>query len=115
MNELKQEKPELNFKPKCKSDKAWAYTSKGFLLPCCWCDKRNPNPEKREGWDKFQVEELHIDNVESIEEIISSDVWQEFWRVFEEDPENAPDTCKMYYGQGDKNISYEYAREKNNI
>ena len=112
MNDLK---TKLDLKPKCKNSKPWSFTSKGFLLPCCWCDKRAPKVEKAEGWDKFQSPDLHIDNVESVEEIISSKVWQEFWRFLEEEPENAPMTCKKYCGKGDINISYEVKYEKNNL
>lgn len=101
-------------KPKCKIDKPWAYTSDGFILPCCWCDKRRKDADEKEGWIHFKRPALHIDNVESIEEIIEHPVWQEFWRILEEEPENAPMTCKRYCST-DHSISNQIEYEKNNL
>ena len=103
--------------PKCrigKSTKAYGHCSTGYLLPCCWTDKRNKNQEKMEGWDKFKQPHLHFDNVESIEEILDSEVWQDFFDMLDNHPEDAPWTCKKYCSF-EHNIANEVNYEKNNL
>ena len=104
----------IELKPKCKKDKPYALSSLGYLLPCCWCDKRLSASDEQEGWKKFKDPALHIDKVESVEEILESKVWQEFWRVLEEEPDNAPPTCKRYCST-EHNISNQIQYEKNNL
>ena len=62
--------------PKCFNGSiSAAITNRGYLLPCCYCDKptnlASPEIKKIEKVSK-------IDDVNSIEEILLSDEWQEF-------------------------------------
>jgi len=62
--------------PKCFNGKLGAaVTNKGYLIPCCYCDTRSnlssPEMKKLEKVSK-------IDNVNSIEEILLTNEWQEF-------------------------------------
>lgn len=51
-------------------------TSRGYILPCCYMD----TPDLFDGDASFLVDEkFKLDNVESIDEIIESDVWQKFY------------------------------------
>ena len=76
------------FKPRCLNHKrAVALGATGYLYPCCWTDL-DPN------FDHFKATNLHISNVASIEEIIESEVWQNHFKVLENDPANAPQLCK---------------------
>ena len=39
----------MKINPRCekgKQSKDYAYSAKGFLLPCCWCDTINPKSDK---------------------------------------------------------------------
>ena len=67
-------------------------TNDGYILPCCWAD--NCQKVRTRDFSELTKEHLKIDNVDSIEEIIESNEWIEFFRVLTEEPENAPITCK---------------------
>ena len=80
--------------PKCmkKNDKGdyigkpCTYDANGYLLPCPWADKKFP----------LALEKFHISNVEDpIIDIFQSEEWIEFYRVLQEEPNNAPDLCKL--------------------
>ena len=89
----------MKINPKCelgKQSKDYAYSAKGFLLPCCWCDTINPKFDK-ELYKLFRPH-LHLDNVDSIEEILLSDEWLDFKKSITKDYNNAPDVCKRYCG-----------------
>ena len=79
--------------PKCLDKKEIAYTATGYLLPCCWLD----NPV---GWVESQIkrlrqEHLKVKNNDTIEDIITSDEWFDF---FEELKRNPSRTCKRFCG-----------------
>jgi len=85
-------------KPKCIiSNKPLAFTSYGYLLPCCWCDKRNARTNEKEGWNKFMTPDLHLDNAK-VNDVLQSKVWNDFHDMLINNPENAPNTCKRYCG-----------------
>lgn len=50
------------------------YNNRGFLTPCCWAD----GPNEEEDWKEFYSEELNVSN-NSIDEILTSDVWVNFF------------------------------------
>ena len=55
----------MKIQPKCekgKQSKDYAYSAKGFLLPCCWCDVINPNSDKE--LLKLFNPQLHLSNVD---------------------------------------------------
>ena len=85
----------MRFKPKCihKNDKGGstgiAYNNKGFLLPCCWAD----GMENYDQFSAFYDESLNIKN-SSVEEIMTSDVWVDFfYNIINE--VDLPDMCKQ--------------------
>lgn len=52
-------------------------TSRGYILPCCYMD----TPNLFESDAAFLVDErFKLDNVDSIDDIIESEVWQNFYR-----------------------------------
>lgn len=63
----------------------------GFLTPCCYTCINSP--EKHKGISQLYAENLKIDNVESVEEIIFSEEWLEFFNMLENRPEDWPDIC----------------------
>ena len=63
-------------------------------MPCCWVDKI-------EGWKdpilkKFFSEKLNLKNNDSVDDIIKSGTWQEFFSLLINNPELAPDICKSH-------------------
>lgn len=78
----------LNFFPRCLNNTRFvSYTAKGYLVPCCWADNQP-------GFEHFYDKSLYIDNNESIEDILNSKTWQEFYHMLENKPELAPWTCR---------------------
>lgn len=65
------------FKPKCtiSPETGIVYNNKGFLFPCCWVD----GPEYKDEWKEFWDESLNVANNESIEDILTSDTWVDFF------------------------------------
>jgi len=78
--------------PRCHPYWIIAYTATGHLLPCCWMDHYNHNPESKV--DQFITDELKVENNNSIEDIITSDTWTNFHKGLIDDPDNAPKMCK---------------------
>jgi hypothetical protein len=91
-------------KPKCfqNKDKVYkeirgiAYASNGYLLPCCWLDVKHIEDELKE--HGFYNDELKLNNVECVEDIITSDVWKEYTRKLINEPEKCISRCKKYCG-----------------
>ena len=89
----------MKINPRCekgKQSKDYAYSAKGFLLPCCWCDTINPKSDK-ELYKLFNPN-LHLSNVDSIDEILLSDEWLDFKKSITKEYDKAPDVCKRYCG-----------------
>lgn len=65
------------FKPKCMTRPLTGilYNNRGFLTPCCWAD----GPLEEDDWKEFYAEELNVSNNNSIEDIITSDTWVNFF------------------------------------
>jgi hypothetical protein len=85
-----------NFTPSCIHDnKELAYSSTGYILPCCWCDSGfilDDDDFKNIVQDKFKVE-----NVENVSEILESDEWIDFFKF-----EKIPVVCQKYCGGGSR-------------
>lgn len=83
-------------KPKCltfeRDNKPPAYTSDGYILPCCWLDEIPVEADLA----KFNLKDnkLKVSNVNSIEEIITSDTWECFFNILLNNPDSAPTICK---------------------
>tara|TARA_A100001011_G_scaffold399413_1_gene507942 strand:- start:3400 stop:3753 length:354 start_codon:yes stop_codon:yes gene_type:complete len=91
------------------ASKEFGMSNDGYLLPCCWADGESwKRPENGHGHKCDYVhalhdEELKIENNESIEEILLSDQWINFYQALErgykEDISYAPKLCQYYCGK----------------
>ena len=67
------------------------YTAEGYFLPCCFCDHPSVWPDMvKHG---FYDESLHIDNNETVDDIITSDTWRKWVDLIQHRPEDAPPIC----------------------
>jgi len=83
------------FVPKCiHKNRQMAFTSTGFLVPCCWID--SPVGRNDPVLSKFYESKWHIDNNDSIEDILNGDLYKEWWHMLKNNPSNAPNYCKYY-------------------
>jgi hypothetical protein len=87
--------------PKClafntKDNKGAAYTSDGFMLPCCWLD--DPPVYRYIKVCGLKDKELLLSNNERLEDIFTSDQWENFFQTLLNDPENASYMCKKKCG-----------------
>ena len=80
-------------KPKCHKGRGIAYVSTGHLLPCCWCDTIHPKAKQQFVDLGFFYEDLNLENNDTIEDILMSDVWINFHRMLYERSEDAPYVC----------------------
>lgn len=91
----------MKIKPKClhfypELSKGAAYTSDGFMLPCCWMD--DPLEETYVNNAGLKDEKLKVSNNESLEQIFTSDQWENFFNILLSNPELASNTCKRKCG-----------------
>ena len=83
-----------NFRPSCIHDnKEPAYSSTGYILPCCWCDTGFILED--EDFASIVQEKFRLDNVQSVKEIVESDEWKEFKKF-----KTIPVVCQRYCGGG---------------
>lgn len=87
--------------PKClafntKNNKGAAYTSDGFMLPCCWLD--DPPVHRHIKMCGLRDEELLLSRNERLEDIFTSDQWENFFQTLLNNPENASYMCKKKCG-----------------
>jgi len=86
-----------NFQPKCLSEeginvgRSIAVTATGFVLPCCWLD--HPDTSEEAKVKTLLDPQLHIDNNDTIEDIIESEAWQKFMNDLVNKPEESADIC----------------------
>lgn len=91
----------MYIKPKClmfgdKMQKGAAYTSDGFMLPCCWMD--DPPVYRYIKEMGLKDEELAVANNEKLEDIFTSDQWENFFQIILNKPQNASYMCKKKCG-----------------
>ena len=89
----------MKIQPRCEKgteSKDYAYSAKGFILPCCWCDTITPQSDPE--LNKLFNPNLHLSNVDSIDEVLLSDEWLNFKKSITKDYDKAPDVCKRYCG-----------------
>jgi len=78
------------FNPKCLHGRDLAYSVTGHMTPCCWL-----NVSSSETWIKdFFSDELHIDNFNSVAEILETKTWVDFFEMLKNEPKRAPLQCK---------------------
>ena len=80
-------------KPQCLVEEPTSigHSPLGYITPCCYTSVNNP--EKHEGISQLYAEHLKISNVDSIEEIIFSDEWLEFFDMLKNRPAAWPRIC----------------------
>jgi len=92
----------MKIDPKClkftKENKGAAYTSDGFMLPCCWMD--DPPVHRYIVESGLKDPELAVANNESLDDIFTSDQWENFFTTLLYDPDNASYMCKKKCGVG---------------
>ena len=81
----------VNYISNVKGPKEITYSSRGFLLPCCWCDKAI-HEEQLSQYGLFN-EELKLENNDSVEDVLTSDIWRSFFKMLEDSDSIKPDTC----------------------
>tara|TARA_Y100000992_G_C20852557_1_gene298962 strand:+ start:205 stop:513 length:309 start_codon:yes stop_codon:yes gene_type:complete len=88
-------------KPKCARGKSFALSAEGYLLPCCWVDplrKLKPDYDgNMDGMDDLFKEELKIENVDTVEDIIMSTEWLDFFERLTTGTK-IPKICVRYCG-----------------
>jgi len=91
----------MKIKPRCvefheRLNKGAAYTSDGFMLPCCWMD----DPPVYDYIVKAGLKdpELAVSKHETLDTIFTSDQWENFFTTLIHDPENASYMCKKKCG-----------------
>ena len=83
-----------NFRPSCIYDnKEPAYSSTGYILPCCWCDTGVILED--EDFASIVQEKFRLDQAQSIKEIVESKEWKEFFEF-----NTIPVVCQRYCGGG---------------
>ena len=93
----------MKIRPKClafnaKDNKGAAYTSDGYMLPCCWLD--DPPLYRYVKECGLKDPKLAVENNISLEEIFGSDTWENFFQKLVTDPSNCSYMCKKKCGVG---------------
>lgn len=109
MMKIKKPDRKRKFQPKCLlTNRQPAFTATGFLIPCCWVD--NPTAWKEKKIKEFYDEKWHIDKHETVLEIMHGELFNDWWDMLENRPEEAPEICKRYCGSDldDKVTKHDY-------
>ena len=91
----------MKIDPKCLAfgshdAKGAAYTSDGFMLPCCWMD--DPPVHRYIVEAGLKDPELALANNERLEDIFASDQWENFFQKLYNDPDRCSYMCKKKCG-----------------
>lgn len=105
----------MKIRPKClafgeRDNKGAAYTSDGFMLPCCWLD--DPPVYRYIVEAGLKDSELALANNDNLEDIFTSDQWENFFQNLLNNPEGASYMCKKKCGV---NIDKDKVREEEKI
>jgi len=91
----------MKIDPKClkfntTENKGAAYTSDGFMLPCCWMD----DPPVHAYITKCGLKDpaLAVANHTTLDTIFTSDQWENFFTILLIEPEKASYMCKKKCG-----------------
>jgi hypothetical protein len=97
----------MKLRPDCtKLDKKFGWSAQGYLLPCCWCDLKSTFDGKQGALSELVKEHLHIDKVQSIDEVLDTPEWKNFYKVITNDKttNETPEVCIRHCGQGMRSI-----------
>ncbi len=102
ITEYKDTDKDTRIEPMCvKGNMNLAITNRGELIPCCKCDTREnmENPEFRKMIDRSRIADY-----DSIEDIIESDVWKQFYDQLKQNrgPKACWDACRTNKPDSDK-------------
>ena len=91
----------MKIKPKCldflaRDNKGAAYTSDGYMLPCCWLDE--PPLYRYIKKAGLKDPELALENNTCLEDIFGSDQWENFFQTILNKPEKTCYMCKKKCG-----------------
>ena len=82
----------MKFIPKCLTgEQSITMSSEGYLVPCCWADC-----DKKHEFDFLRKEHLKIENMSSVEKILTSKEWEDFYEILTKHPEQSPPCCKIH-------------------
>jgi len=87
--------------------KGAAYTSDGYMLPCCWLD--DPPVHRYVMESGLKDPKLALENNDNLEQIFGSDAWENFFQKLVNDPDNCSYMCKKKCGV---NISSEKLKKE---
>jgi len=80
----------------------FAYTASGYIVPCCICDNAGHNMERKSKHDPLYAnlfkEHLHLDNIDSLDEVFFSDEWMAFVKGLDSF-ETASAVCQSHCGK----------------
>ena len=85
-----------DFKPRClqPNPKDFGHSAQGFLIPCCWMDRHDlPTETMNETHEALFSDHLHLSKADSIDEVLFSKEWQDFYKSIEQ-YETAPPRCQ---------------------
>lgn len=94
---------DLIMRPQCNrgtsSDMHLMYSATGFLLPCCLCDSTKENHDEFAALGFFD-ENLKVENVDNFNDIVTSEVWNDFYKMLEDNPHGLglPHECVKFCG-----------------
>lgn len=84
--------------PRClktEDHECFGTTASGYITPCCYCDSYGKDISAHDPLcSALYDEELKLKNNDSIEEILLSDQWKDFYAAIARGPEKAPEVCK---------------------
>lgn len=91
----------MRIEPRCLSferrkNKGAAYTSDGYMLPCCWLD--DPPVYRYIKEVGLKDLELAVENNDKLEDIFTSNQWENFFQTLLNEPEKACYMCKKKCG-----------------
>jgi len=93
----------MKIEPKClafgkKDNKGAAYTSDGFMLPCCWLD--DPPVYRYVKEAGLKDPDLALENNDCLEDIFTSEQWEKFFQKLFDEPDKCSYMCKQKCGVG---------------
>lgn len=110
----------MKLNPKCLSSnpretKGAAYTSDGYMLPCCWLD--DPPVYRYIKECGLKDEKLLLSNNSCLEDIFTSDQWENFFQILLNEPEKTSYMCKKKCGVDftEEETAIRWAEEKSEV
>jgi len=88
----------IKLNPQCINNKKQiTLSATGWVLPCCWCDNSTEDLNEFKALG-FLDSDLKLENANSLNEILTSDCWTNFYSLLDKDIKSAPKVCKSFCG-----------------